>query len=234
MFHRKYMKDKNRMICSGFQRFGAGNEGAGVTVIYLNPTWCGSLRTWVCYFDLSLSTIFPEQGSAPLLIETLERQPSPSLGLWAERSSLSPIVGSTLHHTGTDSSKGKYEIAHGSGVRLTVQQDQPPPFAMHHWLMDTYRRTSFSVCHESSCSPGMHPLDCFWEEKKGTGIYLECWAPSGEVPLSVLIFFGARVSRVWIFLLISLEKCITEYGELRQNCYRNQDPLILISTPVIS
>ena len=69
------------MICSGSERFGAGNESAGVTIIYLNPTWCGSLRTWIWYFDLSLSIIFPREGLALLLMERVERQPSSSLDL---------------------------------------------------------------------------------------------------------------------------------------------------------
>lgn len=69
------------MICSGSERFGAGNEGAGVMIIYPNPTWHGSLRTWIWYFDLSISVIFPREGLALLLIERLERQPSASLGL---------------------------------------------------------------------------------------------------------------------------------------------------------
>ena len=33
------------MICGSSEKSGAGNEGAGVTIIYLYPTWCGSLRT---------------------------------------------------------------------------------------------------------------------------------------------------------------------------------------------
>lgn len=164
----------------------------------------------------------------------LERQPSASLGLWAQRSFCSLIVGSVLHPAGTDNWAKKKKITPGNGVRL------PIPTGLALIVSCTLLMGASRGCHllcvikNPVHRVGSPRLVMEWKERdwcffemlslfgaKWRSPFISSWFLSGASVKSVNIPYQLRERHHWTW-------------RLEQNCDGNWNTLILTSIPVLT